>query len=302
MGLAYTDLMDKMGIDNEGLFELAFCELDYMSKELQKIHNSPSVIDLNSYFLIAVRKMLDSWQTIHFLCDNRVDVSSLLTLSRMIVDNYTILYFIHFIPKTIEERKLRHYLYILDGINYRLNELQKFPSITFDPNYIEQSEIDQLSLRIKTTIENDLTAKDRLLSEIRRSPLYHANMENSIIQDFNWKYKKLDGAIRRNRYSWFELYKLVGIKESVSSFISGYMSEFVHGLCMSNIAYNTPPFSKSQILDINTVFIYDLLKITKQLYKNTIEKSNIDIRKSDILNSLLLMVTPEYITQAQELS
>ena len=94
MGLVYKDLMGKMGIDDEGLFELAYCELDYISNELQKIYKSPYISDLNSYILFAIRKMLDSWQSIHLLCEDRIDVSSLVTLSRMIVDNYTILHFI----------------------------------------------------------------------------------------------------------------------------------------------------------------------------------------------------------------
>lgn len=107
MGLVYKDLMGKMGIDDEGLFELAYCELDYISNELQKIYKSPYISDLNSYILFAIRKMLDSWQSIHLLCEDRIDVSSLVTLSRMIVDNYTILHFIHINSKTIEERELR---------------------------------------------------------------------------------------------------------------------------------------------------------------------------------------------------
>lgn len=112
MGLVYKDLMGKMGIDDEGLFELAYCELDYISNELQKIYKSPYISDLNSYILFAIRKMLDSWQSIHLLCEDRIDVSSLVTLSRMIVDNYTILHFIHINSKTIEERELRHYCYV----------------------------------------------------------------------------------------------------------------------------------------------------------------------------------------------
>lgn len=112
MGLVYKDLVGKMGIDDEGLFELAYCELDYISNELQKIYKSPYISDLNSYILFAIRKMLDSWQSIHLLCEDRIDVSSLVTLSRMIVDNYTILHFIHINSKTIEERELRHYLYV----------------------------------------------------------------------------------------------------------------------------------------------------------------------------------------------
>lgn len=56
MGLVYKDLMGKMGIDDEGLFELAYCELDYISNELQKIYKSPYISDLNSYILFAIRK------------------------------------------------------------------------------------------------------------------------------------------------------------------------------------------------------------------------------------------------------
>lgn len=265
--------MGKMGIDDEGLFELAYCELDYISNELQKIYKSPYISDLNSYILFAIRKMLDSWQSIHLLCEDRIDVSSLVTLSRMIVDNYTILHFIHINSKTIEERELRH-----------------------DLNYIEQTEIDQLAQQIETTMQSDLKAKDQLLKKIRNNPLCNVDMEN-IIQRRNWKYKKLNNTIKGNRFSWLELYQQAGIKNSVSQFISGYMSEFVHGLCMSNIAYNTPPFEKGQILNINTVFINKTTDIIKKLFQNDLAKNDIDIRKSDIATSLLLMVTPEYISE-----
>ena len=40
MGLVYKDLMGKMGIDDEGLFELAYCELDYISN-----HYCPVKVD-----------------------------------------------------------------------------------------------------------------------------------------------------------------------------------------------------------------------------------------------------------------
>ena len=278
MGLVYKDLMGKMGIDDEGLFELAYCELDYISNELQKIYKSPYISDLNSYILFAIRKMLDSWQSIHLLCEDRIDVSSLVTLSRMIVDNYTILHFIHINSKTIEERELRHYLYVLDGVENRIKELRKFPSLTFDLNYIEQTEIDQLAQQIETTMQSDLKAKDQLLKKIRNNPLCNVDMEN-IIQRRNWKYKKLNNTIKGNRFSWLELYQQAGIKNSVSQFISGYMSEFVHGLCMSNIAYNTPPFEKGQILNINTVFINKTTDIIKTYYNYKEKDMNVLIMK-----------------------
>ena len=201
-----------------------------------------------------------------------------------------------FNSKTIEERELRHYLYVLDGVENRIKELRKFPSLTFDLNYIEQTEIDQLAQQIETTMQSDLKAKDQLLKKIRNNPLCNVDMEN-IIQRRNWKYKKLNNTIKGNRFSWLELYQQAGIKNSVSQFISGYMSEFVHGLCMSNIAYNTPPFEKGQILNINTVFINKTTDIIKKLFQNDLAKNDIDIRKSDIATSLLLMVTPEYISE-----
>lgn len=161
----------------------------------KKIYKSPYISDLNSYILFAIRKMLDSWQSIHLLCEDRIDVSSLVTLSRMIVDNYTILHFIHINSKTIEERELRHYLYVLDGVENRIKELRKFPSLTFDLNYIEQTEIDQLAQQIETTMQSDLKAKDQLLKKIRNNPLCNVDMEN-IIQRRNWKYKKLNNTIK----------------------------------------------------------------------------------------------------------
>ncbi|WP_337398304.1 hypothetical protein, partial [Alistipes putredinis] len=37
--------------------------------------------------------------------------------------------------------------------------------------------------------------------------------------------------------------------------------------------------------------------IIKKLFQNDLAKNDIDIRKSDIATSLLLMVTPEYISE-----
>lgn len=193
-------------------------------------------------------------------------------------------------------KTIGNYAFVLDGVENRIKELRKFPSLTFDLNYIEQTEIDQLAQQIETTMQSDLKAKDQLLKKIRNNPLCNVDMEN-IIQRRNWKYKKLNNTIKGNRFSWLELYQQAGIKNSVSQFISGYMSEFVHGLCMSNIAYNTPPFEKGQILNINTVFINKTTDIIKKLFQNDLAKNDIDIRKSDIATSLLLMVTPEYISE-----
>ena len=36
MGLVYKDLMGKMGIDDEGLFELAYCELAEFNLQMQQ--------------------------------------------------------------------------------------------------------------------------------------------------------------------------------------------------------------------------------------------------------------------------
>lgn len=57
-------------------------------------------------------------------------------------------------------------MYVLDGVENRIKELRKFPSLTFDLNYIEQTEIDQLAQQIETTMQSDLKAKDQLLKRL----------------------------------------------------------------------------------------------------------------------------------------
>lgn len=298
MSLPYKDEMDRMGLDEESLFELSYSELDYIVTELSDIYNSQHIDDLNSYTVAIIQKLLDVWQSIHLLSNETNDTSSLVSLTRMVADNYAVFCHIHINPTSIHERELRHYLYILDGLKERSKGLANFHKSEFDPNYVEQKEVDQLKYKIESVIESDKTTRNILLKRIHRSPLYAIEIEKSIITLCNWRYKRLDATTKDNRYSWEKLYQRAGIKETVSQFISGYMSEFVHGLCLSNIAYNTPPFRKKEILSINLVLINMTATAIKTLFNKEIIEHNIDWRKSEVMLSLLSMVSNDYLSDA----
>lgn len=61
-----------------------------------------------------------------------------------------------------------------------------------------------------------MIAKEFIIKELKRSPLYNNNkIVNQIIENANWKYKSLKPLLNpkeKNQFTWNSLYKMVEFK------------------------------------------------------------------------------------------
>ncbi len=70
------------------------------------------------------------------------------------------------------------------------------------------------------------------------SELVGKSVDELIIKNCNWKYKKKDNfenksERNKNRYSWQDLYKLSGLPEEVANIVAKEFSNFAHGISTS---------------------------------------------------------------------
>lgn len=84
MRISYPEA-ERMGWGYEDVYLFAFSKLDFLTMELQKLHNSDGVNDISSYVLRLVRKMLETWESIFLIYSHNQDYVSVCTLSRTIL-------------------------------------------------------------------------------------------------------------------------------------------------------------------------------------------------------------------------
>ncbi|MCU4155688.1 hypothetical protein J1N10_06840 [Carboxylicivirga sp. A043] len=155
-------------------------------------------------------------------------VQSLITLTRMVVDNYSIHYLLTSFG-TKGEQQLRYYLFLLDATTSRINTAKDFYANVLFP--LPEETINNS----KIVIQLDEKAVCDIKALIKKKGL-NIGVDSTIIDNVNWKFKDKNPAKKsNNRYKWHELYSLARIPEHQSRLIQNYYSSYVHGLGMSLI-------------------------------------------------------------------
>lgn len=273
------EMVDK-GIGYDDLFLNIFYEVDYITSELLK-HTYKNDVDIKYNLLLTSRKMLDVWQSIHLICDNNKDYTSLITLLRVIVDNYAFLHLLFIHTTNSEEQETRLILYVLDGLRTRRKEVQSMDH-NYDRKYITQEEEDQTRKQCKESIESDNIAEVHIIN--RLSKLLNNEIQQSLIDKADWKYKDYkQPQSKRNSFSWTELYALFASDNNMKGTYMGYFSQFVHGLGISNMQYGL-------MIENSTDFIYtvatNVMDKTKQIiysvFDSDLKSLNIDYLATDM--------------------
>lgn len=292
---------EKMGMSYEDVYLYEFSQLDYLTEELQKFHNNDSFNDIPSYVLHLIRKMLDIWESIFLLYSHNKDYVSTCTLCRSIFDNLVTIYHIYMDPNE-DEKNFKHYLYVLDGIINRSNNCSGYSEIT-NNGQLREHEFIALTAQIKETMDSDDTAKEFIVQQLKKSPLYKDNqIINQIIEKGNWKYKSLEFCNpKNNQLKWNSLYKKVDSNPSFSIFGS-YLSVFVHGLSVSNFNLEKDDSIFEPILSLSICNLDLTTKAVKHLYKKEIEQLDIDVKKSPAAIGLLNCISNEYLHELFERS
>ena len=214
---------------------LFFAERDIilLSTFLSRYNGNIGTVDnLGSYTLGIIRKIILQFYSYKQVVESVNDYNSAMALVRFMADS--ICSFVLVYDHTNEdEQKIRHCLYVLDGVKKSLEELS-YPIEKTD--YISDEDYAVLKMQHDDAIKNREKIRDYLIRELNKFTLIKQNpTSQTIIDNADWKYKDISvKSSVNNRYSWNKMYSLLSLNEEGQSFIS-FLSQNVHGLSISNL-------------------------------------------------------------------
>lgn len=203
---------------NNTIFQFYLAMIDFFGKYLsEKYPNSRSIEDTKHYQTIIIERIVQMFHSLELLTKNTLDEVSARCLLRGILDSVTTYSFIY--QRTdINDILFRHYLYALDGWReYKKSviSISEENEYKYKEDYACEYVIKQIEKKLKN---HTYYTQDR-------------DTANLLIQNSNWKYESLQNP-RSLKYG--ELYSIIGFSIKSIEYFQGYLSQFVHGLCLSN--------------------------------------------------------------------
>lgn len=211
----------------KGLYSL----VRYEVLRLNDKFNSMAINDIVGYQIGILMKVMRSFYSFITVVESCRDYIVAASIIRMIADNIASFLLIYH-EKNEEEKFLRHYLFILDGFDKRLKELENHK--LENNSFITDKEFDALKIQVEEAKANTRQGIQYCNHTIMNLPIYSKNKRviDSIIVECNWKYSDLNQP--KKKKSWNVMYQLIDSRKSTTDMIS-FLSQFVHGLSISNL-------------------------------------------------------------------
>lgn len=261
-------------------FKLALEFLEVLSNYLSNKYTECKDNSTEHYQTIIIQKIVRMFKTLESLTLEVKDETSARCVLRGILDNVAIYCFIYSIKKDIDEKMFRHYLYNLDG----------FQSLKIVSNCYLEEGID----KAKTLYEFDEII-EQIKEKLNAHPYVQSKNEKieKIINDAKWNYKSLQEP---KSLSYKDIYINIGLDEKNATYYQQYLSQFSHGLCLSNksnfvddkkVLLESVPLAFIMIKTIMQVFPEEKLLnvITENIDMNTF---NFDIQQLlDIIKAIM---------------
>lgn len=212
---------------------LRYC--DVIIEKAKKVCPSTSVNDVSGYALEFCRKTLVQTTTLAKVAHEREDYNTTCSLVRILADNVSTIKLIY-AAENVEEKILRHLLYVMDGATTRFEYLKDHPK-PYDGK-IPKETYDALCVQVQEIKNNALDCIAFCTNSIKAHPCYavHQSSIDELINLRNWKFKTINKPKKKDAYTWNEMYNLLDIKNN--GYIFSFLSQFVHGLSISNIVLN----------------------------------------------------------------
>lgn len=220
---------------------------------MQKYHSN-DIDDLYAYKTNILNKILKIIDTFYVVCEECHDTITSAAIMRTIVDNLA-LYNLIYHEKSHDEILLRHYLFILDGIEQKAN----YYDTIMEGSYLSLLKNKNMAIhcQVENDIENLQTARTVCLQRIKLLPIYFQHqqlIENLLIKHHLWNYKNINtNNCKRNEYRWTDMQSL--LSRDFSAVIAKgcyFLSQYVHGLSISNLH---PPKAKALITHYYAIII-----------------------------------------------
>ena len=233
MGTGYhIDGTQEFGYNPINRFEYSFHMYMNMVKRITNLYQNASVLDIKGYVAHFCYLRLKAFDTLIKVVVEHKDYLSSNCLLRMLGDNVAVFRLIYR-ESDIDFLFLRHALYVIDGC---VNNLNVLPDADINKGSVPDNELEEANKQIRYNREH----RQRLMREAQEildhSPLQSKDKAafDRIVEDRNWKFKEfVNRKKEKNQYNWNELHDLIG--ECKYFDILSYISQYVHGLSMSNL-------------------------------------------------------------------
>ena len=202
-------------------------------KRVTDLYRCASVNDMKGYVAYFCYIRLKSFDTFIKVIEKHQDYVSANCLLRMLGDNVAIFYLIYG-EKNENLRWLRHCLYVLDGCEQNMKVL---PTEAINKGCMPDEELEEVNKKVVFNRQHRQRMMEQANEILNSLPFKEQNPKafQKIVEDRNWKFKEFRSykKVRDNQYQWRDLYTLIG-KTDFFDLLS-YLSQFSHGLSMSNL-------------------------------------------------------------------
>ncbi len=232
---------------------------------VEQLYHSNNANEIKSYQGIILRRIVNSLKTLDSVLVISKDPISGYSLLRTIADSICAYCFIYENDNN-DEVEFRHFLYLLDGCSQFVNA---FPLALNNNGLIEKSE----EVKICNELDQEKTDLDVFHKNLY-DYLYNSNIvcnskseADIIINRRDWKYRTILNYSEKESYNWRDIYEKVGCDSFMVNFFSTFLSQYVHGLFLSNTKNPNNSVHYSLIYDIVTSLERRLISAILQCFK-----------------------------------
>lgn len=244
---------------------------------IEQLHHSNNANEIKSYQCIILRRIVNSLETLDQMLVISKDPISAYSLLRTIADSICAYCFIYENDNN-DEVEFRHYLYLLDGCSQYVSN---FPSTLSNNGQIERKE----GLLFNEELDQEKTNMDdfhKNLFEYLYNTFFARTSKREtgiIINRCDWKYRKVSHYSEKESYKWRDLYERMGCDSFMVDFFSTFLSQYVHGLFLSN--------TKNPNLSVHYLLIYDItISLEKRLQLAILKCFKEDNIKNCVINNI----------------
>ena len=247
MGFRYhIDGTQEFGYNPINRFEYSFHMYMNTVKRLTCLYQYASVQYLKGYVAHFCYLRLKSFDTLIKVVVEHKDYLSANCLIRMLGDSVAVFRLIYG-ERDKDLLLLRHALYVIDGCERNMAVL---PEKDISEGSLPDDELEEANKQIRYNREH----RQRLMREAQEildlSTLQKRDKDafDKIVEDRNWKFKEFEFYKKKgsNQYKWQDLYDLIG--ECKYCDLLSYISQYAHGLSMSNLVIQMDEINMSGIV------------------------------------------------------
>ena len=254
------DILENPKLVFDRIYDLVSFELENLCLK----YSVGAVDNIESYKIGVLKKILLTIKSLSVVIEHSKDFPTAAAILRIIADSLSSYYLIYKKSKG-EESLLRHYLFLIDGMQNRIIILKKNNP---QPNNVISIEVNNIIKREKNTqIQESEKVVEYCKKQIENLSIY--NEHKTLIDIFlskpkdSWKYKSL---VKYNpmfpNFTWNKMYSFIYKNKDVPTFFS-FLSEFAHGLSASNLLFD------NESRTFTPIYVYSISILEK--IKNIVE-------------------------------